>query len=80
MLRSMTAQVGCHDSGYESWVEESICIVLEKRRELVLRKGGDIERQGYGVRVLGDGGGKIRYDKEVVWGVATSDDVVWLYW
>jgi len=32
----------------------------------VLQKGGDVERRGNGVRVLGEGGGIIWYDEEVV--------------
>ena len=40
--------------------------MLEKWKELLLRKDGDVERRGNGVRVLGEGGGIICYDKEVV--------------
>jgi len=32
----------------------------------VLRKGGDLDRFGDGIRMLEDGGGIICYDKEVV--------------
>jgi len=32
----------------------------------VLRKGGDMDRCGDGIRILEDGGGIICYDKEVV--------------
>ena len=69
----------CHGSGHESWVEGYIGIVLEMRNELVLRKDGDVERCGKGVRVLWKGGSIIYYDKEVVGGIATSDNVAWLY-
>jgi len=49
------------------------------QNELVLRTGRDVERPENGVRVLQDDGSIICYGKEVVWGVATSEDVVWLY-
>jgi len=39
-----------------------------------------MDGRGDGVGMFGDGGGIICYDKEVAWGVATSDDVAWLYW
>jgi len=48
-------------------------------KELVLWKWGDVDRPGNGVRTLSDGGGIMYYDKEVGWGVETSDDVAWLY-
>jgi len=70
----------CYSSGYKWRVEGYKGIVLEKWDELVLQKGGDIERRGNSVRVLRKGGSIICYDKEVVWGVAMSDDVLWLYW
>jgi len=44
----------------------------------VLWKGGDMDGHGDGVGIFEDGGGIIRYDKEVVWVVAMSDDVAWL--
>jgi len=34
-------------------------------KELVLRKGGEVNRLGDRVGMLGNGGGIIRYDKEV---------------
>ena len=49
------------------------------RKELVLWKDGHVERRGKGVRVLWKGGSIIYHDKEVVGGVATSDDVACLH-
>jgi len=49
------------------------------RKEFVLQRGGDVDRRGDGVGIWPDGGGIICYDKDAVWGVATSDDVAWLY-
>jgi len=54
--------------------------VLGEGKDLVLPKGGDVGGRWDGVATLEDGGGIICYDKEVVWGVVTSDDVVSLYW
>jgi len=48
-------------------------------KELVLWKGGDVDRRGDGVVIWRDVGSIICYDKEEVWGVARSDDVAWLY-
>jgi len=53
--------------------------VWDEGKELVLQKGGDMDGRRDGVGILEDGGGIICYDKEVVWGVATSDNVAWLY-
>jgi len=46
-------------------VEGYIGIVLEKRKELVLLKDGDVERRRNSMRVLREGGGIICYDEEV---------------
>jgi len=43
------------------------CVTKRRRR-------WEIQRMRQGV------GGIIQYVKEVVWGIATSDDVAWLYW
>ena len=45
----------------------------------MLRQDEDVEGRGNGVRMLGDGGGIICYDREVGCGVARSKDVVRLY-
>jgi len=37
-----------------------------------------MDSHGSSVGMLGDGGGIICFDKEVVRGVATMDDVAWL--
>jgi len=42
----------CHGSGYECWIDGYLGIVLGGSKELVLRKGGDVERRGNGVRML----------------------------
>jgi len=53
-------------------------MVANEGKELVLQKGGDVDGRGDGAGMVEDGGSIISYDKEVVWGVATSDHVVWL--
>lgn len=74
-------KVCCHHGlGYEWWVGGYLGMVSGVWKELVLRKGGEVNRLGDRVGMLGNGGGIIRYDKEVGWGVALSDDVAWLWW
>ena len=41
-------------------------MVLDRGKELMLRKDGDVDRRGEGEGMLDDGGGIICYDKEVV--------------
>lgn len=47
---------------------------------LVWQKDGDVGRHRNIAGLVGNGGGIIKYDKEVGRGIAILDDVVWLYW
>jgi len=47
---------------------------------LVPPKDGDVDGRWDGVGMIEDGGGIICHYKGVVWGVPTSDVMVWLYW
>jgi len=70
----------CHGSSCEWWINGYLGTESGERNDLVLRKGGDVGGRRDGIGMLEHGGAIICYDKEVVWGVATSDDVAWLYW
>jgi len=61
----------CHSARFQLMVQW---------KDLMLRIGQDIGRHGNGMRMLYSGGQIICWEKEVVWGIATSDDAAWLWW
>ena len=80
MRRGLAMIIECHGSGYQWWVGRYFRMVSSVQKELLLRKGGDVDWRVDGVGMLYDGGGIVCSDKEVVWGVAMSADVAWWYW